>query len=50
MFSEEFERVKPYKFAVVVSISQKVKTKKTKERQKADEKTKFSGVRWLGEE
>ena len=45
-----FEWVKPCKFAVVVSIGQKVKTKKTKGRQKADGETKFSGVRWLGEE
>ena len=41
---EGFERVKPCKFAVVASIGQKTKTKK------ADGGTKFSGVRWLGEE
>ena len=47
---EGFEWVKPCKFAIVVSISQKTKTKKTKERHKAEGETKVSGVRWLGEE
>ena len=35
---------------VVVSIGQKTKTKKTKERHKAEAETKVSGVMWLGEE
>ena len=50
VLSDEFEWAKPCKFAVVVSIGQKAKTKKTKEGQKADGGTKFSGVRWIGEE
>ena len=50
VFSEGFEWVKLCKFAVVVSIGQKKKRIKTKERQKAEGGRKFSGVRWLGEE
>ena len=42
--------VKPWKFAVIVSIDQKTKTKKIKRRQRANRETKFSRVRWLGEE
>ena len=38
---EESEWVKPCKFAVVVSIGQKTKTKKTKERHKVEEEQKF---------
>ena len=44
---DEFEWVKPCKFAVVVSLGQ---NKKLKERQKADRVTKFCRIRWLGEE
>ena len=47
---ERPECVKPCNFAAVVSIDHKMKTKKTKQRYKAEEETKFSGVRSLGEE
>ena len=39
------EWVKPCKFAVVVSIGQKTKTKNTNGRQRANRETKFSHVR-----
>ena len=48
---EGFEWVKPWKFAMLVSISQKTKAKKkAKERHKEEGEIKVSGVRWLGDE